>query len=327
VRHFDEPFADSTAVPTWYVSELARRHVTVVLTGEGGDEALAGYETYRAQRFAALYSRLPRFVGAGLVPGVVRSLPVSHARDSFDYKAKKFVAAAYLQPAARHLWWMRMLQDDVKAALYASDNGARANAHAALAPTGRLYDALYRESDGDDLDRLQYIDTMLYLPGDLLAKTDRMSMAHSLEARVPFLDRAVVELARRIPSSLRLHRVGTRYVTKYMLRRAMAGRLPEPILRQRKLGFNLPIASWLAGELRDFARDVLAPRRISRLGLFDPRAVERLLTEHVERREDHSRALWALLFLVVWHDEVLASGRSTRAEQAAPGPLPTDRPT
>jgi asparagine synthase (glutamine-hydrolysing) len=312
VRHFDEPFADSTAVPTWYLAELARRHVTVVLSGEGGDEILAGYETYRARAFAALYRRLPRLVGAGLVPRVVQSLPVSHARASFDYKAKKFVAGAYLPPAAGHLWWMTMLHEDVKAALYANGNG-----HAPLAPTTRLYEALWRESDGGDLDRLQYIDTTLYLPGDLLVKTDRMTMAHSLEARVPFLDRAVVELARRIPATLRLRRLRT----KYMLRRAMTGRLPEPILRQRKLGFNLPIAGWLARDLRDFVGDVLAPARVRRQGLFDTHAVERLVREHTERRADHSRALWALLFLAVWQDEVVQGSRVPAAGAAATGTM------
>src|SRR3989442_1793535 len=123
VHHFGEPFADSTAIPTWYVSQLARRHVKVVLCGEGGDEILAGYETYRARRFAALYGRLPRPIGGWLVPAIVRRLPVSHARASFDYKAKKFVAGAYLPPAAGHLWWMTMMAEDVKAALYANAHG------------------------------------------------------------------------------------------------------------------------------------------------------------------------------------------------------------
>jgi len=325
VRHFDEPFADSTAIPTWYVSQLARQHVKVVLSGEGGDEALAGYETYRARRFAALYSRLPRAIGAGLVPRIVRSLPVSHARASFDYKAKKFVAGAYLPPAAGHLWWMTMMNEDMKAALYAGRNGhAGGNGNGTgLHPTVRLYDELYRESDGDELDRLQYIDTALYLPGDLLPKTDRMTMAHSLEARVPFLDRAVVELGRRIPSRLRLHRLKT----KWVLRQAMAGRLPEPILRQRKLGFNLPIAGWLAGELRDFAQDALSPTRLRRQGLLDPRAVERLVADHVRRRADHSRAIWALLFLTVWHDEVLRGTRVPAAATAAPATVSTETTT
>src|SRR6184192_4096913 len=139
VHHFGEPFADSTAIPTWYVSELARRHVKVVLCGEGGDEILAGYETYRARRFAALYGRLPRAIGGWLVPGIVRRLPVSHARASFDYKAKKFVAGAYLPPAAGHLWWKTVLAEDVKAALYANGTAAEVEA------TVRLFEDLYAE--------------------------------------------------------------------------------------------------------------------------------------------------------------------------------------
>jgi asparagine synthase (glutamine-hydrolysing) len=307
VRHFGEPFADATAIPVWYVSELARRHVKVVLCGEGGDELLAGYHTYRAHRLAGLYSRLPHAIGGRLVPGVVRHLPVSHGRVSFDFKARRFVTGAYLPAPAAHLWWKTVLAEDVKEALYANGTAAK------VRPTVRLFDALWAESDGDDLDRLQYIDTSLYLPADLLVKADRMSMAHSLEARVPFLDRAMVELARRIPPALRMRGL----TTKYLLRRAMAGRLPEPIVRGQKLGFNVPMAGWLAGELREFATDTLAPARLRRQGLLDPAGVARMLDEHVGRRADHSHALWTLLSLVVWHDEVLHGQRPAPAFAAA----------
>jgi asparagine synthase (glutamine-hydrolysing) len=307
VRHFDEPFADSTAIPVWYVSELARRHVTVVLCGEGGDEVLGGYQTYAAAKLARLYRHLPRAIGAGLVPAVVGRLPVSHARVSFDFKAKRFVTGAYLPDAVAHLWWKTVLAEDVKAALYANGTAAR------VAPTARLYEALWAEADGDALDRLQYIDTALYLPADLLVKADRMSMAHSLEARVPFLDRRVVELGRRIPSRLRLRGL----TTKHVLRRAMAGRLPEPILSGAKKGFNVPMSAWLAGELRDFAHDLLAPTRLRRQGLLDPTAVGRLLDEHVTRRADRSHALWTLLVLSVWHDEVLHATRPAPVAAAA----------
>jgi asparagine synthase (glutamine-hydrolysing) len=300
VRHFDEPFADSSAIPVYYVSELARRHVTVVLSGEGGDEMLAGYETYRARKIAALYARLPQAVGAGLVPAMVRRLPVSHAKVSFDYKAKRFVTGAYLSPAAGHLWWKTILDEDAKAALYGAAHDP------ALQPTARLFEALYAESDGEELDRLQYVDGLLYLPADILVKVDRMSMAHSLEARVPFLDTAVMELSRRIPRELRLRG----FTTKYLLKRAMADRLPASVTGGKKRGFNVPMPAWLAGELREFMQDTLSPARLRAHGLFEPRAVERLMREHVGRVVDHSRALWTLLVLAVWMDDVL--GRAGR---------------
>jgi asparagine synthase (glutamine-hydrolysing) len=298
VRHFDEPFADSSAIPVWYVSELARRHVTVVLSGEGGDEMLAGYETYRARKIASLYARLPRAVGAGLLPAVVRRLPVSHAKVSFDYKAKRFVTGAYLGAAAGHLWWKTILDEDAKADLY---GGRRRD----LAPTARLFEALYAQSDGEELDRLQYVDGLLYLPADILVKVDRMSMAHSLESRVPFLDRSMLELSRRIPRDLRLRG----FTTKYLLKRAMADRLPASVVGGKKRGFNVPMPGWLAGELREFMQDTLAPSRVRAHGLFDPQAVERLMREHVTRVMDHSRALWTLLVLAVWMDDVMGAGR------------------
>ncbi|TMA59573.1 MAG: asparagine synthase (glutamine-hydrolyzing) [Deltaproteobacteria bacterium] len=311
VRHFDEPFADSSAIPVWHVSELARRHVKVVLSGEGGDEMFAGYETYRARRLASLYARLPRVIGGRVLPELVRRLPVSHARVSFDYKAKRFVAGAYLPPAAGHLWWKTVLAEDVKAALYANGTAAEVD------PTVRLFEDLYAESDGEELERLQYVDARLFLPADILVKVDRMSMAHSLEARVPFLDRAVVELARRLPARLRLRGL----TTKYALRRAMAGRLPAAVVDGRKRGFNVPIPAWLTGELRDFTHDLLAPTRLRRQGLFDPAAVGRLVAEHMTRRVDHSRAIWALLVLVVWDDlvrgEVAAVASSRRGDDAS----------
>jgi asparagine synthase (glutamine-hydrolysing) len=297
VRHFDEPFADSSAIPVYYVSELARRHVTVVLSGEGGDEMLAGYETYRARKIARLYSTLPRSIGAGLVPALVRRLPVSHAKVSFDYKAKRFVTGAYLSPAAGHLWWKTILDEDAKADLYGGHRGVE--------PTARLFEALYAESDGEELDRLQYVDGTIYLPADILVKVDRMSMAHSLEARVPFLDKGVMELSRKIPRDLRLRGM----TTKYLLKRAMASRLPASVVGGKKRGFNVPMPQWLAGELREFMQDTLSPSRVRAHGLFDPAAVTRLMREHVGKERDHSRALWTLLVLAVWMDDVMGAAR------------------
>ena len=204
------------------------------------------------------------------------------------------MTGAYLPPAAGHLWWKTILDEDTKASLYG--NGAPGAAH-----TARLFEELFAESDGDELDRLQYVDTKLYLPADILVKVDRMSMQHSLEARVPFLDRSMLELSRRMPPRLRLRGL----TTKYLLRRAMATRLPPAVLNGKKRGFNVPMPAWLAGGLRDFTHDVLAPDRVRRQGLFRPAAVERLVNDHLSRRIDQSRAIWTLLVLSVWQDEIL----------------------
>lgn len=307
VRHFDEPFADSSAIPVYHLSELARRHVTVVLSGEGGDEVLAGYETYRAGRLSALYRRLPWAIGGRLLPDLVGRLPVSHARVSFDYKAKRFVTGAYLSPAAGHLWWKTILSEEAKAALYANGQGR------GLAPTVRLFEDAWNRACGDTLDRLQAVDQEIYLPGDILVKADRMSMAHSLEARVPFLDRSVMEFAWQMPSNLRMRGL----TTKYLLRHAMAPQLPAAVIRGKKRGFNVPLPAWLAGELRDYTRDVLSPARLRRQGLFAPAAVEQLIREHTAHERDHSRAIWTLLVLAVWQDQIGEAARPPVARVSA----------
>jgi asparagine synthase (glutamine-hydrolysing) len=300
VRHFDEPYADDSAIPVYYLSELARRHVKVVLSGEGGDEMLAGYDTYRARRLASWYARLPRALGAGFVPTVVRHLPVSHAKVSFDYKAKRFVTGAYLPPAAGHLWWKTVFGEDAKAALYG--DGVEPGS---LEPTQRLYDAAYAESDGGDLDRLQYLDAQIYLPADILVKADRMSMAHSLEARVPFLDRRLVEFCRRLPPRMRLRGL----TSKYVLRNAMRDRLPAAVTQGRKRGFSAPMPAWFAGALREYTGDMLSPSRLRRQGIFEPAAVWRYIDEHATRRVDHSRQLLTLLVFSVWYEEIMNTAR------------------
>jgi len=309
VEHFGEPFADQAAIPVYLLAELARQHVTVVLSGEGGDEVLAGYETYRARRLAAAYARLPRWIGAGIIPAVVGALPVSHERVSFDYKARRFVTGAYLSPASGHLWWKTLLGEDAKHALYGS--GARTS----VEPTARLFEAEYAAADGTDIDRLQYVDSKIYLPGDILTKVDRMTMAHSLEARVPFLDRSVIELGRQMPTRMRLRGL----TTKHVLRRLMERRLPSSVLHGKKKGFNVPMPAWLAGSLRNFAHDTLASSEIVRTGLFDGDAVRRLLEQHEAREADHSRPIWALLVLAVWYGSVL--GARAGRQQGAAGAL------
>jgi asparagine synthase (glutamine-hydrolysing) len=292
---FDEPFADSSALPTYLVSELAARHVKVALSGEGGDELFGGYYTYAADLLAL---RVGRFA-----PGVrplVERLPSSSRRASFDYKAKRFVRGAALPPLERHHAWKEIFSPDVRAELTGRRSG--------YDPVDLLR-TRFEETEGAELlTRLQDVDLGTYLVDDLLVKTDRASMAHSLEARVPYLDPIVAGVAQSLPTRLKVR--GLR--KKVLLRKAAAPLLPRRIVFGRKRGFSIPAAAWLRGELEPFARDVLAPDTLRRQGFFRPEPVERLIDSHVAGEEDLSRQLWGLLAFTLWHEHHV---------ERTPGPL------
>jgi asparagine synthase (glutamine-hydrolysing) len=292
---FDEPFADSSALPTYLVSQLAAEDVKVALSGEGGDELFGGYYTYSADLLALRTGRLAR-----LARPLVERLPSSSAKTSFDYKAKRFVRGAHLSPLERHHAWKEIFSADARAEL----TGRRA----AFDPV-ELLRARFAETEGAELlARLQDVDLGLYLVDDLLVKTDRASMAHSLEARVPFLDPAVTNLALALPTR---HKVrGLR--KKVLLRKAAEPLVPRRILRGRKRGFSIPAAAWLRGGLEPFARETLSPETIRRQGFFQPEIVTRLIDDHVARREDLSRQLWGLIAFTLWHE---------RHVERTPGPL------
>jgi asparagine synthase (glutamine-hydrolysing) len=282
---FDEPFADSSALPTYLVSELAAREVKVALSGEGGDELFGGYYTYTADLLALRFGRL-----ASLARPLVERLPTSTARVSFDYKAKRFTRAAHLPPLERHHAWKEIFSTDLRARLTHRDP--------AFDPLD-LYRERFAETEGAELlARLQDVDLGLYLVDDLLVKTDRASMAHSLEARVPYLDDAVAGFALSLSTR---HKVrGLR--KKVLLRRAAEPLLPRAIVAGRKRGFSIPAAAWLRGELEPFARDTLSTDTLRRQEFFDPDVVRRLIDDHVDGREDRSRQLWGLLAFTLWHE-------------------------
>ena len=282
---FDEPFGDSSAIPTYLVSKLAREHVKVALSGEGGDELFGGYYTYVADLLAARVGGLARAVRP-----VVERLPSSSARVSFDYMAKRFVGGAHLPPLERHHAWKEIFSSDARAELLAEDR------RKGFDPVD-LYRARYAETEGaEPLARLQDVDLGLYLVDDLLVKTDRASMAHSLEARVPFCDQVVAELALALPDRLKVRG----FEKKRLLRQAAAPLVPVEILRAKKRGFSIPMAAWLRGGLEPVARQVLSPEAMRRQGYFRPDAVTRLLDTHVAGREDLSRQLWGLLTFSLW---------------------------
>jgi asparagine synthase (glutamine-hydrolysing) len=282
---FDEPFADSSALPTYLVSRLAAEDVKVALSGEGGDELFGGYYTYVADLLALRAGSLAR-----LARPLVERLPTSTARASFDYKAKRFVRGADLPPLERHHSWKEIFSADARAELTGRRNG--------FDPVD-LYRERFAETDRAELlARLQDVDLGLYLVDDLLVKTDRASMAHSLEARVPYLDPAVTNLALALPTR---HRVrGLR--KKVLLRKAVAPLVPERIVRGKKRGFSIPAAAWLRGELEPFARETLSPETLRRQGFFRPEVVSALIDRHVAGEEDLSRQLWGLLAFTLWHE-------------------------
>jgi len=296
---FDEPFADSSALPTYLVSQLAAEHVKVALSGEGGDELFGGYYTYAADLLADRVAPLAR-----LARPLVERLPSSTAKASFDYKAKRFVRAAHLPPLERHHGWKEIFSPDARAELMGRP--------AAFDPV-EIYRERYAETAGaDPLARLQDVDFGIYLVDDLLVKTDRASMAHSLEARVPFLDSVVTNFAFGLPAKQKVRGLSK----KVLLRKAAAPLLPREIVHGRKRGFSIPAAAWLRGELEPFARATLSPDTLRSQGFFQPAPVTRLLDEHVAGAEDWSRQLWGLLSFTLWYERhveqeppLLRSGR------------------
>lgn len=299
---FDEPYADSSAIPVLCVARLARQSVTVALTGEGGDEVFAGYKTYAATRLAGVYRRAVPSPLRNLVAWGVNRLPVSHGKVSFDYMAKRFVAGASRDAVDAHFSWKAIFDEAAKQALYREPRD--------VGPTVRLYHEAVAGIDPQDLlARLLTIDTKLGLEGDMLVKADRMSMATSLEGRVPLLDHPLVEMVAAIPSRFKMR--GMR--TKVLLRAAMADVLPPETTQGPKQGFNVPIPSWLNGPLRELVRDTLAPSRIAAAGVFRPEPVQELIRAHERLERDHSRDIWTLLMFQSWYDRI---GQGTqRSEQ------------
>jgi asparagine synthase (glutamine-hydrolysing) len=280
---YDEPSGDSSALPTYLVCELAAGHVKVVLSGEGGDELFGGYHTYVADRLAPVAGPLARAARP-----LVERLPSAAGRVPLDYKLKRFARAAHLPPLERHHGFKEIFSPELRRELRAGRAGAD--------PLD-LYRARYAETAGAaPLARLQDVDLGLYLADDLLAKTDRMSMAHSLEVRVPFLDPAVSELALALPSR---HKVRG-WSTKRLLRSAVAPLVPDAVARGPKRGFSIPAAAWLRGPLLPFAREVLSPEAVRRDGVFAPAVVTAVLERHAGGAEDLSRQLWGLMAFTLW---------------------------
>jgi asparagine synthase (glutamine-hydrolysing) len=297
----DEPLVDGSFLPLYRLSEAARQTVTVVLSGDGGDELFCGYPTFLAERGARWVQRLPRWVQNEAARAVSGLAPSPHY-GSVEFLLKQFFRGLPFSPEVRTQLLLGGLAPSERSTLFS--RGLRA-ACGEFEPYEELATAVGQAPTLAPLDRLIYQHCKFYLAGQNLVAVDRASMACGLEVRAPFLDRALVELAGRIPSRLKL----AGWQTKHVLKRALRDLLPRAILARRKQGFGVPIGLWLRGPLRRTLEERLAPERVARLGLFNPEATARLITEHLRGQRDHRKVLWALLMFDAWRERYLPGAR------------------
>ena len=284
---FDEPFADSSAIPTYYVSKMAREHVTVILSGDGGDEVFAGYRRYLWANDMTKYDFVPAPVKRIFFGATAAMLPDGmRGKGMLTHLSKDpFQRYAGLNTHADNGYLGNLLSDTLLKELEGRELPGYWNLR-------RFYESF----DGDYLSRIQYADTKTYLAEDILTKVDRASMLNSLETRAPLLDHELVELAARIPSAMKVRK----NETKYMLKKAMSGILPDEILYRRKMGFGVPLVHWFKKDLKDYAREVLLTRQARERGLFNTRHIEGMLDSHMKTGRDMSARIWALLFFEHW---------------------------
>jgi asparagine synthase (glutamine-hydrolysing) len=285
--HLDEPLADSAFLTTYLVSEFARREVTVILSGVGGDELFGGYRRYLGEQYIGAYQRLPA-MARSMLHRIARRLPADrHSRWlNIARLARAFVLSAELPFEDRYRSYVQMFAPEAIAALCKSSNSAEDPIAQAFAQAG----------SSDFLNRLLHVDSVTQLPDDLLLLTDKMSMAVSLECRVPLLDHRLVELAAAMPASVKI-RGGK---LKRLLKKALHGTLPDEILNRQKRGFGAPVGAWLRGQLLPLMQQVLSKKSIESRGLFEPQAVSQVIHEHIMQRADHSDHLQALMNLEIW---------------------------
>jgi len=289
VWHFDEPFSDSSALPTFMVSKMAREFVTVVLSGDGGDELFAGYTRYVIDKKRSGLASLPKALRQGVLQRMSEKLP-------HGARGKNYLYNVSLDTIDRYIDSVSQFNTPRKKSLYSKDFQAKLNGGFGAAERGFKQ---FAESvaTGNAIDNLLYLDSKTYLPGDILTKVDRMSMANSLEARAPLLDHKLIEFVVGIPPELKMKGLET----KYILKKAMEGIVPREILYREKQGFGVPIGDWINSQLRERIHADLSDRRTLERGYFEKSYVQILLDEHSKNRRDHSHALWLLWMLELWH--------------------------
>jgi asparagine synthase (glutamine-hydrolysing) len=315
VRHYGEPFADASAIPSFYLAALTRQHVTVALNGDGGDESFAGYNRYlinaAADRLGSLPIGLRRFMAAvanGVAP---RADP-----QSLQMRIRRLGTSLSLTPTDRYARYMSYLDSDERDALYTAEYKELIGTSVAPAVINQPWEAASGKSI---IDVMLEVDVETYLPGDLLVKMDIATMAHSVEARSPLLDHELMELAASIPPGLKVRRTRG----KAILRDAYRGYLPEKLLDRPKMGFAVPLAEWFRHDLRDYAREVLLDPRTSERGYFKPSCIEGMLRRHFDGQEDNSSRIWSLIVAELWHRDFVDRDRGALALNARDSTTPS----
>ncbi len=298
----DEPLSDGSLLPTFLLSRFVRKHVTVALGGDGGDEIFAGYPMYYGHKMARLYDSIPRFVRSGVIEPIVNNLSVSTDNLSFDYKAKRFVSGAKFDVVERHHSWFGSFSALEKEELLSNSvQYATKNIDIYKGAKNLLIDC----NAENQIEQMQFLDMNYYLAEDILTKVDRASMAVSLEVRAPFLDHNLAEYAASLPAEYKLK--GS--VTKYILKKSVANLIPQNIINRPKKGFGIPIAQWLKGTLNPLLHDLLSPSRLIIQDLFNYEYIQELIREHEQGIANHYKQLWTLLVFQIWYENFMKQKR------------------
>jgi asparagine synthase (glutamine-hydrolysing) len=283
----DEPSGDAGALPVWYLSRMTREHVTVALSGEGADELFGGYLTYLADRALRPCRHLPRPARQLALSALDRYLPVSDEKISLEYKLKRWIEGSGLDPDEAHFFWNGTFSREQRAKIWPASNGSG---------LGGLVDSLDLDPRMSPLNRYLLVDQNYYLPDDILYKADRMSMAHSVEVRPPFLDHRIVEFAASLPEDLKIRG----FKQKFILKELMRDKLPAAVIRRKKTGFDIPAHDWFRGTLRGLLLETVNPAAVAATGIFDAAAMQKLIRDHMERRANIGYHLWGVLTLFLW---------------------------
>lgn len=299
IWHADNLTADISMLPLYLVSKLASQHVKVVLSGDGADELFAGYPTYLASKLLGYYQKLPAFLRQRVIPFLVNRMPVSEKKMSFEFKVRRFIQGARLSPQEAHFSWRMIFSDEEKGLLFGDSC-----INDKFRESSWIYGQFYQNNHSwEELSRHQYADIKVWLVDSILAKVDFMSMANSLEVRVPYLDHELVEFAASIPSNFKLKR----FTGKYIMKKAMRDEIPKAVLRRAKAGFNIPIGRWLRTELKGLMTDVLSCENIKRIGFLNHKYVKELINDHLEYKKDNGYKILSLLHFSCWYDTFINS--------------------